>query len=125
MIGLADADLPTQHDRSRWPELRDRIAEVLSTRTRDEWAAHFEASDCCVAPVLTFDEARVFGHHQDRGTFVGATEVVPIPRLSRTPGELTGRSPAWPGADTDEVLRAAGWGDEELAELRARRVIDG
>ena len=125
VIGLGDAELPAQYDRDRWPELREHIAEVLLTRTRDEWAADFEATDCCVAPVLTFDEARVYGHHRDRGTFVGETEMTPIPRLSRTPGELTGRSPAWAGADTDEVLRAAGWTDDELASLRARGVIDG
>lgn len=125
VIGLGDAELPAQYDRARWPELRERIAEVLLTRTRDEWAADFEATDCCVAPVLTFDEARAYGHHQDRGTFVGETEMAPIPRLSRTPGELTGRSPAWPGADTDEVLRAAGWGDDEIASLRDQGVIDG
>ena len=98
---------------------------MLATRTRDEWAAVFETTDCCVAPVLTFDEARVYGHHLDRGTFVDDTELAVIPRLSRTPGELTGRSPSWPGADTDEVLLAAGWSTDEIASLRADGVIDG
>ena len=126
MIGLADADLPAQYDRERWPELRDRIAAAIVTRTRDDWAARFEPTDCCVAPVLTFDEARAYGHHRDRETFVdGGPEIVPIPRLSRTPGRLDGRSPDWPGADTDRVLQEAGWTIEELASLRADRVIDG
>ena len=127
VIGLdADADLPAQYDRDRWPELTDRIAAVIATKTRDEWAAVFEPTDCCVAPVLTFDEARTYGHHLDRETFVdGRPEIVPIPRLSRTPGELDGRSPRWPGADTDDVLREAGWSDDVLAQLRSEGVIDG
>ena len=65
-------------------ELRERIASVLATRTRDEWAAVFETTDCCVAPVLTFDEARVYGHHLDRGTFVDDTELAVIPGFSNT-----------------------------------------
>ena len=126
LIGLGDAELPEQYDRDRWPELTERIADVIRTRTRDEWAEAFEQTDCCVAPVLTFDEARAYGHHQDRETFVdGGPEIVPIPRLSRTPGELYGRSPRWPGADTDEVLAHAGWTPEEIAGLRAAGVIDG
>ena len=126
LFGLGDAELPEQYDRDRWPELTERIADVIRTRTRDEWAEAFEQTDCCVAPVLTFDEARAYGHHQDRETFVdGGSEIVPIPRLSRTPGELDGRSPCWPGADTDEVLAHAGWTPEEIAGLRAAGVIDG
>jgi alpha-methylacyl-CoA racemase len=126
VVGLGDADLPAQYDRERWPELRERIAAVLATRSRDDWAAVFEPTDCCVAPVLTFDEARAYGHHVDRETFVdGGPEIVPIPRLSRTPGELGGRSPGWPGADTDEVLGEAGWSAEAIAALRADGVIDG
>lgn len=126
MIGLAEAGLPAQYDRERWPELYDRIAAVIATQTRDEWAARFESTDCCVAPVLTFDEARAYGHHLDRETFVdGRPEIVPIPRLSRTPGRLDGRSPAWPGADTDRVLHEAGWSEAEIASLRSNRVVDG
>ena len=126
IIGLAEEELPAQYDRDRWPELTERIAAVIATRTRDEWASVFEPTDCCVAPVLTFDEARAYGHHVDRETFVdGGPEIVPIPRLSRTPGQLDGRSPDWPGADTDAVLEEAGWSSEAIAALRADGVIDG
>ena len=40
-----------------------------------------------------------------------------VPRLSRTPGE-PGASPAWPGADTEAVLREAGFEEPEIAALR-------
>ena len=30
----------------------EQIAAVLATRSRDEWARHFAATDACVAPVL-------------------------------------------------------------------------
>lgn len=126
LIGLGEADdLPAQYDRSRWPELRDRIAAVIVTRDRDEWAAIFEPTDACVAPVLTFDEARRYPHHVARGTFVGDTEMTSIPRLSGTPGDAGGFSPRWAGADTDAVLGGSGWSEQELADLRADGVIDG
>ena len=41
-LGLADDEtLPDRNDSDRWPELRDRIAAVVLTRSRDEWAEHF------------------------------------------------------------------------------------
>ena len=126
-IGLGEVDdLPDQYDREGWPELKARLAEVFVTKTRDEWCALLEGTDCCVAPVLTFDEARSYPHNVDRGTFVGdaGTEVVAIPRLSRTPGE-PGPSPAWTGADTDDVLAGIGLSDDEIAALRAEGVVGG
>src|SRR5689334_1666621 len=30
-------DLPEQHDRSRWPEMRRRFADTFRARTREEW----------------------------------------------------------------------------------------
>ena len=51
-LGLSAADLPAQHDRSGWPELRRRFAEAIKQRTRDDWERIFAGSDACVAPVL-------------------------------------------------------------------------
>jgi len=90
-LGLSDApDLPGQHDRSRWPELRERFARVFATRSRDEWAAIFSGSDACVAPVLSPTEAPDHPHHRARKTFVevgGLAQPAPAPRFGRTPAQ--------------------------------------
>jgi alpha-methylacyl-CoA racemase len=124
-LGLADADLPTQYDRERWPELRARIAGVIRTKTRDEWMGIFDGTDACVAPVLDFNEARSHPQLVAREVFVDdRPEVTAVPRLSVTPGE-PGTSAAWPGADTDDVLAEAGFSAAEIADLRATGAIAG
>lgn len=125
-IGIDQSTLPAQYDRDRWPEVKARLQERFLEKTRDEWCEILEGTDCCAAPVLTFDEARVYPHHRDRGTFRGdeGTEVAPVPLLSRTPGEIR-PSPAWIGADTDEVLGEWGFSEREIDDLRAERAIGG
>ncbi len=126
LIGIDEAELPAQYDRDRWPEVKARLAEVFATKTRDEWCEILEGTDTCTAPVLTYNEARAYPHNVDRGTFGGkdGTEVVPIPRLSRTPGEMR-PSPDWIGADTDGVLTDFGFSPAEIAELRSQSAIGG
>lgn len=124
-VGLDPSELPDQHDQSRWPEVREKIAGVMRSRTRDEWCEVLEGTDACFAPVLTFTEARQHAHHRARGTFLdrpGMPEMVPTPLLSRTPGEPA-TSPAWTGADTDAVLGESGFEPAEIADLRAARAI--
>ena len=65
-LGLTDEALPLQNDRTGWPALRARIAEVIRTKTRDEWSAAFVDSDACFAPVLTFAEAKEHPHNAAR-----------------------------------------------------------
>ncbi|MCQ4079994.1 CoA transferase [Streptomyces sp. RB6PN25] len=106
LLGLGD-DAPDRADPARWGELRDRIAARFATRTRDEWAAVFEGTDACVAPVLSLREAASHPHLRARGTFTnadGRTQPAPAPRFSATPGSLR-RPPALPGAHTAEVAR--------------------
>jgi alpha-methylacyl-CoA racemase len=123
-LGLDPTDLPDQWDQSRWPELRERIAQVVLTRTRDDWWARFEGTDACVAPVLSFAESRAFAHNVEREVFTepGGSEVTSVPRLSDSDGPATS-SPAAPGADTDVVLADAGFGSDEVAALRAAGVV--
>lgn len=89
-IGLPD--LPhCADDPSRWPELKEQVAAVIATDTRDGWAARFEGVDACVTPVLTLEEAERNEHHLARETLVerdGRMQPAPAPRLSRTPGAL-------------------------------------
>ena len=125
-IGIDQSELPPQYDRTRWPEVKAVLQARFLEKTRGEWCEILEGTDCCAAPVLSFDEARAYPHHADRGTFTGdaGTEVVPVPLLSRTPGE-TRPSPAWVGADTDAVLSGAGFDAAESAALRDEGVIGG
>ncbi|MCT9010044.1 CaiB/BaiF CoA transferase family protein [Streptomyces rhizosphaerihabitans] len=98
---------PARKDPARWEELRESVAARFRTRTRDEWAAVFEGSDACVAPVLSLREAPEHPHLAARGTFVdhgGIIQPAPAPRFSATPTSVRG-GPALPGADTADVAR--------------------
>jgi alpha-methylacyl-CoA racemase len=135
-IGLDAAALPDQNDRSRWPELAERLAGIFRTRTRDEWCELLEGTDACFAPVLSFGEVRGHPHHVARGAFLPVAgngagpgtdalpELAPSPRLSETPG-TPGPSPRWPGADTDAVLSELGLAPAEIERLRAGGAIAG
>jgi alpha-methylacyl-CoA racemase len=87
--GLADdADFDAQHDRSKWPALKQKLAAIFRSKTRDEWCAIMEMTDICFAPVLAMREAPAHPHNAARGTFItlgGATQPAPAPRFSATP----------------------------------------
>jgi alpha-methylacyl-CoA racemase len=123
-IGCDRSALPEQWDRAHWPEVREQLAAVFRTKTRDEWSALLEGTDACYAPVLTFDEARTYPHNVARRAFVDESTAVAIaPRLSRTPGDPHRAAPANPGADTDAVLAEYGYSADDIAALRAARAI--
>lgn len=105
-MGLQSEELPAQYDRSGWPDLRARFAEVFLTRTRDEWAEIFADVDACLTPVLAPDEVADNPHLAARETMIdidGATQPAPAPRFSRT-SPATPTPPTEPGSDTDAVL---------------------
>ena len=80
-------DLPAQHDRSRWPEMRRRFSETFKGKTRDEWCRIFEGTDACFAPVLSWSEARQHPHSAARAAYQTVANVeqpAPAPRFSRT-----------------------------------------
>jgi alpha-methylacyl-CoA racemase len=106
-------------NRAQWPALKDRMAAVFKTRTRDEWCALMEGTDVCFAPVLSLREAPQHPHNVARGTFVevgGIPQPAPAPRFSRTPAAVQ-RPPAHDGQHTDEVLVDWGFSSEEIAKL--------
>jgi alpha-methylacyl-CoA racemase len=84
-LGLTDVDPAAQMDDRHWPALRERVAERLRQKTRDEWCALLEGSDACFAPVLTLAEAPLHPHAQARGSFVrdadGHWQPAAAPRL--------------------------------------------
>jgi alpha-methylacyl-CoA racemase len=124
-LGLDSERVPDQHDRDRWPELRTRFAEVIRTRTRDDWEAHFRGFDACVAPALTPLEAPEHPHNVARRTFIelrGVPQPAPAPRFSST--VLPDPSPPeHPGESTDDSLAAWGFAPGELERLRGAGVL--
>ena len=119
MAGVTDPAFRAQWDREQWPALKEKLAAVLLTKTRDEWCAVFAGSDACVAPVLDMDEAPSHPHNRSRNTFIeinGVTQPAPAPRFSRTVPAM----PSAPTVDGDAGAVLADWGfaTDEIAELQ-------
>src|SRR5262249_1904656 len=113
-------DLARLHDlagNAQADALRE-VRAVMRTKTRDQWIAHFDGIDVCLAPVNSLEEALADPHVAARGAVArqaGTTYITPR-------GAAVRPAPAL-GADTDDVLDAAGIGADERQRLRAARVI--
>lgn len=118
-LGLDVATFGFQHDRDAWPAMRETLAAVFRTKSRDEWCALLEGTDACFAPVLSIGEAASHPHMKERGTFVDADGLVrpgPAPRFERCVVDPHAKAPAL-GAHTREVLTQAGYGPGQIASL--------
>jgi alpha-methylacyl-CoA racemase len=125
-VGLTGPDLERQRDKSTWPEVRNKLQEVLARRTRDEWTGSLEGRDTCFAPVLDLNEAPQHPHNLARETFLevdGVVQPAPAPRFSLTPGSIQGPAPAI-GEHNESALQDWGFTQSELAELRASGALD-
>lgn len=120
-LGLTPDWLQHQHDRSRWPALREAIASAVATRSLDEWVVLFDGSDACVAPVLSFDEAARHPQALARASYIdvdGVQQPAPAPRFGRTPARRPRPAPH-AGQDTVAVLLQAGLSGSEIEQLLA------
>ncbi|MGI9250537.1 MAG: CaiB/BaiF CoA transferase family protein [Pseudohongiellaceae bacterium] len=118
--GISDPEFGEQHDQTRWPQLREKLAALFKTRTRDEWCELLEGSDVCFAPVLDLAEVPEHPHNRARKTFVEVDNILqpaPAPRFSRTPGQIQSGA-AMPGEHSEQVLRDWGITEDEIAELK-------
>ena len=124
-LGLHGPEWDHQTDRSRWPELKEKLAALVAQRTRDEWCELLEGTDTCFAPVLSLAEAPEHAHNRERGTFTEVAGVVqpgPAPRFGRTPGAIR-RPPPHSGQHTDEILGELGLDADAIASLRASGAV--
>ncbi|HYC91500.1 MAG TPA: CaiB/BaiF CoA-transferase family protein, partial [Thermoanaerobaculia bacterium] len=120
--GLGLKDLPPQHDRARWPEMRARFEEAFRAKTRDEWCRLFDGSDACFAPVLSWKEAREHPHNVARGAYVsvgGVPQPAPAPRFSRS-GPATPAVPPERGQGGRAALADWGFAPADIERLQSR-----
>lgn len=105
-------------------EIREALADVFRTRTRDDWTDLLGPADCCVAPVLSVAEAVHDPHLEARGLLADA--------VHDTKGSFRQTGPVWAGTvapgdgfdvrdatvtDTPSLLTAAGLDAAEIRQL--------
>lgn len=116
---ITDPQFEHQHDASQWPQLKEKLAAVLKTRTRDQWDELMAGSDACFAPVLTMVEAPAYAANSERSVYAqveGLTHPSPAPRFSKTPSTIEHGTRSL-GADTLSVLRGAGMSEASIQAL--------
>ncbi len=112
-------------------QLNARLAEVMLTKTNDEWVALMDKAGVPCGPINTID--KVFADPQVKHLGIvrpvdhphyGPQKVVGQPiHLSRYPQpEKLGHTPG-AGEHTDAVLKSLGYDDAAIAGLRAKRAV--
>lgn len=94
-MGLDEALFSTQNDPTKWPQQKAKIAEIVKTKTRDQWCEIMQGTDACFAPVLDYMEAPEHPHMQARQAYIeidGKVQPAPAPRFSRTPSQVEKRA---------------------------------
>jgi crotonobetainyl-CoA:carnitine CoA-transferase CaiB-like acyl-CoA transferase len=107
-----------------------RVRTAVASMATDEVVARLRAADVPVAPVRQLDEVARDPQVAACGTVKAFEHNVlgPIHQPRPAPlfdGEAIEPTPAAPplGEHTDEVLRDAGWSDADIADLRAKGVV--
>ncbi len=112
--------------------IQPAVEALFASRTRDAWVAHLASSDVCVSPVLSLEEVRRSPQAEARGWFgqhdhpsEGATFLHqhPNPALVRDHPPPPVQPAPTMGADTREVLTAAGCSADEIAAWAAAGAI--
>jgi crotonobetainyl-CoA:carnitine CoA-transferase CaiB-like acyl-CoA transferase len=106
--------------------VRGDLAAIFRARTRDEWTATLAGVDCCVTPVLAFDEAladvQFTARRMVRSDASGHRSFAPPFALAPAP-VLHEREAPRQGEHSREVLREAGYDDAAIDALVARGVV--
>jgi len=126
-----DARFALDADRSKHREaLNAHLADVFRKRPTAEWLERLNAAGVPSGPIYSVDE--VFADPQVVHGAMAATVphptrgdirvVAPTTVLSRTPGRLD-RALGPKGSDSDDVLAELGYGEAEIAALKAGGVV--
>ncbi len=117
--------IPAQFERPG-SAAHDQVKEIFKGRSREQWEAFAREHDCCLEPVLELDEALDTDLVREREMVVELAQPgahrpvrqlgIPV-KLGRTPGDHARLPGPALGEHTQEVLAAAGYSAEEVAEL--------
>jgi crotonobetainyl-CoA:carnitine CoA-transferase CaiB-like acyl-CoA transferase len=108
------------------------IADIIKTKTADEWEVYFQARHVPAARVRTLAEALADPHFEGRRVFhqfesapgIDGSLAVPLAAFKFAHGGPSIESPPPAmGAHTEPVLGELGYSASEIAALRAERVI--
>ena len=110
------------------------VAGIFMARTREDWQRFASEHDCCLEPVLGLDEAldselvraREMVVEIDQPGAVSPVRLLGVPvKLSRTPGDPRRLPGPGLGEQTDAILAAAGYGEQEIAALKDSGAVAG
>lgn len=127
---VADARFAQMQDRiANRAELNALIEQALQRRPTAEWAEIFESAGLVLSPVNTL--ADLMDHPQvaangmmvDVGHSDGPLELVAAPMRFSASATGPQRPPPRLGQHTDEVLREAGYSDDEIAAFHGEGIV--
>jgi alpha-methylacyl-CoA racemase len=132
--GVGREDLIEKQFERPGSDAHGQVAEVFKGRTRAQWTQFATEHDCCLEPVLDLDEAldsELVGEREmvvtldQPGVDAGVRQLgIPV-KLGRTPGEHNRLPGPGLGEHTEQVLRAAGYSEEQVAELLEQGAVAG
>ena len=106
--------------------VRGALEAIFATKTLAQWRERLEHVDCCVTPVLTFEEALADPQFAARGMVLrsdaGTRQYAPPFRLSPPSFAVVREAPRH-GEHTDEVLREAGFDASAIGALVRERAV--
>lgn len=108
----------------------NEISQIFKTQTLQYWVDYFKDVDCCISPVLLPEE--VVNNEQVKAREMVITKEHPtegnvmqfnLPlKFSAFKFEVEKAAPML-GENTEEILKAAGYTEDEIKDLKARKVI--
>ena len=111
--------------------ISERLASWCAERTNEEVLAEMEKARIPAGPILSPQQVLEDPHIAAKGLFEsveypGLDTPAPLMKtpveLSETPGEIRSRAPRL-GENTDEIMKELGYDQEQIIDLRNKRVI--
>lgn len=85
--GISEDYIASQNDPLCWPAMQADLERSFSSKSQNEWADIFAASDACVTPILALGDVLTHPHMKARKTIEvlsGIPQPMPAPRFSES-----------------------------------------